>query len=228
MDKKKLVIVAWKKCSSKTLEGGLGIIFLKHYNTTSNTYLHWQFLNQNQSWSKLLAARVKRNGKLIKYSIKSSLWKGFKDVFDFVMENCIWVIGNGKTVNFWMNNWAGEILSFKFKILEKFHSGLNKCITDYWQDHSWTLHDNITIALRFLVPFISSYSISDLNFDDLLAWKIVEGGILSIKHCLEDFPSHRVAPSSTRFLNLQIICSLVANMQRTFRGGIVGNFNYLT
>ncbi|XP_058783393.1 uncharacterized protein LOC131658076 [Vicia villosa] len=36
----------------------------------------------NQSWATVLAARVKRANKIIKYSIKSSLWKGFKDVYD--------------------------------------------------------------------------------------------------------------------------------------------------
>lgn len=116
MDKKKLVTLAWKKCCSMFSEGGLGIIYLKHYNTTSNLHICCKFLNQNQFWSKLLTARLKKKGKLINYSIKSSLWKSFKEVYDMVMENCTWIIGNGKTVNFWRDNWAGEILAFKFKI----------------------------------------------------------------------------------------------------------------
>lgn len=73
VDHKKLVIVPWNKCCLKTEEGGLGIINLKRYNKAFNLCLYWQFLNKDKDWSKLLADRVINKGKLIKYSMKSSL-----------------------------------------------------------------------------------------------------------------------------------------------------------
>lgn len=73
MEKKKLVTVSWKKCCKKLNEGDLGIISLQHYNTATNLHLCWQFINNTQSWSSLLAARVRGNNKSIRYFIKSSL-----------------------------------------------------------------------------------------------------------------------------------------------------------
>lgn len=79
IDKKKVVIVSWKTCCMKTNEGGLGIISLKAFNSATNMHMCWRFLNNNKSWSKFLKARVKRNGKIIKYAIKYSIWTRIKD-----------------------------------------------------------------------------------------------------------------------------------------------------
>ncbi|XP_058783349.1 uncharacterized protein LOC131658030 [Vicia villosa] len=48
-----------------------------------------------QHWSKLLSERVRRNGKFIKYSIKSSIWSGIREAYDLVSENYILIVGNG-------------------------------------------------------------------------------------------------------------------------------------
>lgn len=88
IDEKKLVTVAWKFCWKKLNEGGLGTISLKAYNTTTNIQLCWRFLNNNQSRSNLLKSRVKRNGNVIKYSIKSSIWIGIEEAHETVLDNC--------------------------------------------------------------------------------------------------------------------------------------------
>lgn len=182
MEKIKLVTFAWKKCCTKINEGGLGLISLKHYNTATNIHLCWEFLNTKQSWDALLTARVKRNNKLINYSIKSSLWKSFKEVYDTVMDNYVWIIGNGRKINFWLDNWAGESLAFKYKIQERFHPNLTMKIEDCWINNSWSLHDNIHLALSGLLTIISPYSVSEMDIEDSLAWKNVENRILTIKH----------------------------------------------
>lgn len=73
IDKKNIVIVAWKTCYKKLNEGDLGIIFLKAYNSATNLQLCWKFSNKNQGWSKILNDMVKRNSRLINYLIKSSI-----------------------------------------------------------------------------------------------------------------------------------------------------------
>lgn len=125
VEKKKLVIVAWKKWCENLEEGGFGIIFLHHYNTVTNLHLCWQLINNTQSLTSLLAPRVRRNNKNIGYFIKLSLWRGIKDFYNKVMDESVWIIGNGRKINFWSDNWAGETLAFKYKIPDKFHSGLS-------------------------------------------------------------------------------------------------------
>lgn len=181
VDKRKLVTVAWRKCCVKTSEGGLGIIFLKQFNIATNTHHCWKFLNNNRDWSKLLNARVKKKGNMIKYSIKSSLWKGLKEVHDFVLNHRTWTIGNGKSINFWRDSWAGEVLVEKFKIPLQFHSSLIKPLADFWKDNAWHIHDNITQALPSLLPYISTFVVANSHMDDFLAWKDAEDDVLSIK-----------------------------------------------
>lgn len=100
IEKRKMVIVAWSKYCSKNSEGRLGLLSLKHYNKATNLYLCWKLLNRRHPWSSFLAARVLRNGKMINYAIKSSLWKCLKDWHDTVLEHSTWIIGNGKKINF--------------------------------------------------------------------------------------------------------------------------------
>lgn len=101
-DIKKTVTVAWKTCCIKQNEGGLGILSLKDYNSTTDLHQLWKFINDTQCWTKMLKARVLRNGRLIKYATKSFIWQGIKGAHGYVMESCVWRIGYGKRVNFWI------------------------------------------------------------------------------------------------------------------------------
>ncbi|XP_058749517.1 uncharacterized protein LOC131622496 [Vicia villosa] len=182
METRKLVTVSWKKCCKKTTKGGLEIISLKQYNKATNLYSCWQFLNNNSDWYKVLAARVLRQGRMINYSIKSSLWKGFKDHFNMIKDNTVWILGNGKKVNFWLDDWTGEPLALKFKIPEKFHANLVSKVTNYWKNNQWSLPANLLLARPNIMASISSYSVPDVGKEDLLAWKEIENGYLTIKH----------------------------------------------
>ncbi|XP_058749874.1 uncharacterized protein LOC131622872 [Vicia villosa] len=186
IDNKKLVTVAWKSCCKKINEGGLGIISLKAYNTASNMNLCWKFLNNTQSWCTLLKARVKRNGRVIKYSIKSSIWIGIKDVHQTVLDNCSWIIGNGNFVNFWMDNWLGESLVSKYKIPDRFHRTLTSKVCDWWSNNSWNVSNNTHVALPDLRNLIACISIPDMDVPDALVWKKSTNGMLSIKEAYKE------------------------------------------
>ncbi|XP_058783572.1 uncharacterized protein LOC131658278 [Vicia villosa] len=101
INKKKVVTISWKTCCRKTNEGGLGIISLKAFNSATNMQLFWKILNVNQHWSILLNGRVKRNGRLIRYAIKSSIWSGIKEAHERVKDNCMWSIVR----DWWKNTW---------------------------------------------------------------------------------------------------------------------------
>lgn len=96
----------------------------------------WKFLKDDNSWSNVLDARVRRNQGLIKYSIKSSIWSSIKEYFETVMDNTQWLIGNGKKINFWLDNWSGGSLEKKFNILDIFHSPLTAKFGDF-------MHNNV-------------------------------------------------------------------------------------
>ncbi|XP_058781014.1 uncharacterized protein LOC131655124 [Vicia villosa] len=180
IEKRKLITVAWSKCCSKAEEGGLGIISLKHYNKATNLFLCWQLLSRRQPWASLLYARVFRNRKALSYNIQSSLWKGLKEWYTTVLEHNTWVIGNGKMINFWLDNWSGEVLASKFKVPDCFHPNLKVTVADCW-NNGWAIHTNILTALPNLLNSIRPFFVSGLDFPDTLAWNANENGILTIK-----------------------------------------------
>jgi len=49
-------------------------------------------------------------GNIRHHYIKSSVWHGIKVHMDTVIDNSIWVIGNGGKINLWLDNWLGAYL----------------------------------------------------------------------------------------------------------------------
>lgn len=193
IDQKKLVNVSWKNCCRNFTKGDLGIISLKAYNSASNMNLCWTFLNNKQDWCQLLKARVKRNGRIIKHSIKSSIWIGIKEAHQSSLDNCKWIIGNGKTDNFWLDDWLGISLASKFKIPEKYHNTLTLKVGDWWHNHCWNVGTNTQMAFPTILNLISSTVISDLDVEDSLVWKNSSTGVLAMKdaykHIIKPCPS---------------------------------------
>lgn len=128
----------------------------------------------------LLKDRFKRNGRIIKYNIKSSIWCGIKDTHDIVLENCIWCIGNGRKSNFWLDNWTWDILASKYQIPGTYHHSLTSKVSDWWHG-SWQISSNIQMAIPSLIGIISNFSVSNAEDSDFLAWKSVKPGSLTMK-----------------------------------------------
>lgn len=98
------------------------------------------------------------------------------------MDNSVWIIGNGRKINLWLDNWTGESLAFKYKIQERFHSSLTIKIVECWNNNSWSFHDNILLAMSNLLTIIFLFLVFEMDIKDYLAWKNVENGRLIIKH----------------------------------------------
>lgn len=164
-------------------DGGLGIVDLKIYNKATNLCMCWHFLNKEQDWVKLLAARVLRNGKVITYSIKSSLWKGVKEHYTYVLENTRWILGNGEKVNFGIDDWIGVPLVKKFNIPEIFHHTLTSKVAEFWSNNQWSLHANLLLDKPEILPAIAAYSIMIRTLK--IGWP---GKILRMVSCLSSKP----------------------------------------
>lgn len=94
------------------------------------------------------------------------------DCYDKFLDNSVWIIANGRKINFWLDNWAGEILAFKYKILDKCHYSLPLKIDDSWSNNTWSFNSNVLLALPNLLTTISPFSISKMEIEDSLARKI--------------------------------------------------------
>jgi len=74
--------------------------FLITLNNASNLKFCWGLLKSQNSSALLLKHRVLRNKRTKKHHIFSSLWSNIKEEYLVILENSIWVLGDGSDINF--------------------------------------------------------------------------------------------------------------------------------
>lgn len=151
MEQRKLVTVAWKECCKSLEEGGLGIQPMSVFNSTTKLHLCWNFAQGKQEWNTLLDGRVKRNNRIIAYHIKSSIWTSIKACYNKVMDNTKWVIGNGASINFSLDNWLDAHRASKLQIPEKFHGHMKVMIKVWLVGQQWFIPANVHAAFPSLI-----------------------------------------------------------------------------
>lgn len=78
VNKRKMVIVSWKKVCKHKANGWLGIRSLICINEASNIKDGWYLLNYEEGWAYIIRGRVVRPCGMIKHNIFSSIWHGVK------------------------------------------------------------------------------------------------------------------------------------------------------
>lgn len=101
---KKVVTIAWKVLCKPTLKGGLGLRSTRSINYAAMLHLLWSIMVSKEDWAELLRARFIRKGKHVSSYIRSSLWSGLKPYWKTVAQNSAWNVGDGSSVNFWIDN----------------------------------------------------------------------------------------------------------------------------
>jgi hypothetical protein len=86
LNKRKLVIVAWKKVGAPYDEGGLALRSLISLNEATNLKLCWDMLHSEDQWACILRSRVLRGSSCINHHIYSSVWSGIKNEFSTIYE----------------------------------------------------------------------------------------------------------------------------------------------
>lgn len=68
------------------------------------------------------------------------------------MENPSWLIGNGREVNLWLDNWCGTPLATKFNIPNKYNKHL-------YLRREWSMLYNILLDFPTIKDIINTYII---------------------------------------------------------------------
>lgn len=135
--KRKLVTVAWKKVCSSYDEGGLGIRSLIKLNEATNLKMCWDLIQSKEDWAILLRSRVLRQSKCIKHHVFSSIWSGTKNEYQVIRDNSRWIVGNGETINLWLDDWCGESLIQSFNLQPTQVSQFPMKLCNYIQNFHW-------------------------------------------------------------------------------------------
>ncbi|XP_019418585.1 PREDICTED: uncharacterized protein LOC109329372 [Lupinus angustifolius] len=125
--------------------------------------------SSNQEWA-ILYRHIFGNGNSpTQRYFKSSIWSGIKSNWHTAMSNSIWLVGEGKSINFWLDNWLGSTLVNSLNIPIEFHPSLLAKVADFTHDYKWT----IPKLIHDLFPQIAS-SIADItitNKKDQIVWQ---------------------------------------------------------
>ncbi|XP_019460143.1 PREDICTED: uncharacterized protein LOC109359903 [Lupinus angustifolius] len=176
---RKIATVSWHKVCSPSNSGGLGLRSIKAMNQAALIKLAWEMFSSNQEWAILYRHRFGRGTSPSQRYFKSSIWPGIKSNWHTVMSNSIWLVGEGKSVNFWLDNWLGSPLMDSIHIPEEFHSSLLSKIDDFTQDCKWI----IPKLIHDLFPQIAS-NIADtiiINKGDQFVWQGTMDGSLPLQ-----------------------------------------------
>lgn len=105
------------RCSIKeqsnltNLRNGCYMRSLRSISEAALLKLSWDMLTSNNHWSVLLKSRFMRLNRPLGHYAKSSIWPGVRQFINTTIDGCCWLLGNGKSVNFWRDCWLDVPLS---------------------------------------------------------------------------------------------------------------------
>jgi len=131
--------------------------------------LGWDMMHSDSRWAILLKSRVKRGNKFIGYDIFSSLWSGIKSQAHYIMENTTWILGDGKDINLWLDDWSGVPLADLCNIPTHLRHQLKNTVSEYLHDNQWQIPVEIQLTNSNLSQHIEQVTIPIIHFRNTLS-----------------------------------------------------------
>lgn len=170
-------------------EGGLGLRSLICVNQATNLKLCWELNHSEEQWESILRSRAIRVNNCIHYHTSSSIWSGVKSEFSIFKENTCWIIGNGKRINFSLDNWGEEPLIQSLQIFPSQIHHYPKMLSDYVSNYKWTFPADLIQEYPILRNLAAQVTLPTQSNIDKLVWKHVGNGILTLKEAY-NFKKH--------------------------------------
>ena len=136
---KKISLVKWATVCSEKRKGGIGLKSFSKLNKALLCKWSWRFANDhNALWRKAICCKFGESiggwhTRGLRGGYGTSLWKEIrKDWFAF-SQNAVFVLGDGRRINFWSDVWCGrEALSVRFPTLFNLATNKEAKVADIW------------------------------------------------------------------------------------------------
>ncbi|KAF1891085.1 hypothetical protein Lal_00001224 [Lupinus albus] len=177
-DEIKSAIFAMNGDGAPSLDGFGGCFYQSFWDIVGQDVcnsLAWEMMSSNQDWAIFYRHRF-GNKPLSKY-YKSSIWPGIRDNWSLAKTSSIWLIGNGRNINFWTNNWMGIPLVDHLQIPEAIHYSLKAFVSDFLHQSNW-------VFLAALAVKISDHSLPRINTDFKFKILLVPHALIRIKFAI--------------------------------------------
>lgn len=113
------------------------------------------------------------------YYIQSSTWPAMKTFIPIVIENSFCLVGDGKSINAWLDNWLSKPLVQFMNIPISLHTSLKAPVSDLILDGKWSIPQFLSQKCPAAVYEIQQSTLSKNHETDMLVWKNSENGLLS-------------------------------------------------
>lgn len=186
--KKAIVSVSWKKCCAPKLEGGLGLRSLFAANLSYLARLTWDIWVAKIPYLEVFRHRFLRGSQLRSY-VTSSIWFGFRDCLPKLASSTRWLVSQGSTIRFWLDNWLGYIIADRVGIPDHLRSHFEFTISDYWTPLGWLISDSFRAAFPAVTQDVLDYHLAPMDSDKCI-WTETLDGAISSKAAYHFFREH--------------------------------------
>lgn len=110
----------------------------------------------------------------------SSTWSSILHGAKLLRSGLGWRIGNGKSINFWNDNWTGlgNLLQFA---LETTIIDTKTCVHDFWLNNDWNFLLLSSCLPPHIVDHIAAIPICFGDIEDKEIWQLTSNGIFSVR-----------------------------------------------
>ncbi|XP_019435162.1 PREDICTED: uncharacterized protein LOC109341675 [Lupinus angustifolius] len=135
----------------------------------------------HKEWANYYRSRFCRNKEPKTSYIKSSIWPGIKKHWNVILENSIWLLGNGSSIRYWGDNWLGNTLVHLLGIPNQISSALLAKIPNFIHDSAWIIPSCLSRIHPEVCHRILRTPTPASHLPDKLAWLHTSDGILTSK-----------------------------------------------
>lgn len=188
VDQKKIHLVNWPSVCQPKNQGGLGVNDLETMNFCLLCKWIWKLENSSGLWQKILRRKYCKGKLLSQISPRqgdSHFWTGILHVRDIFLSFCRRIVGNGKRIRFWEDDWwGGKPFAVQFPRLFNltFSTDISahRVFTEGWNVIRFrrTLVGDTLRQWEALKSSCSLVSLSDRK--DKLFWKLEARGTFSV------------------------------------------------
>ena len=193
-DKKRCNLVNWEKVCLPKAEGGIGLCRVKEFNDACLLKLGWSAVTTDSLWASWFRGRYFRHSPIWfsgNTKAGSCIWKKIRSLATLLQQGSHWVLGNGHSIQLWLDNWIDhDPIAKRFPLLHFFEMDL---VVDITQGLSWSIPDSIPAEVRsFLIQKTELIPLSH-SVPDKLSWIGHASGALSLKSAWNTLRSSREA-----------------------------------
>nr|XP_004309966.2 PREDICTED: uncharacterized protein LOC101295881 [Fragaria vesca subsp. vesca] len=165
-------------CCSLISEGGLG---LKNFPILNRAFLlkkFWDILTSSSMASTFFRRRfLNKFGQPCTYYKRSSIWPGFRPLFQDILDGSQWIIGSDTTLDFWHHNWLGSSVIERLNIPVSVANTLQLKLSNFINNGCWVCPINLqSLCAPFWEDIIKITLPFKDGFVDRLVWKSAKDG----------------------------------------------------